>query len=123
MLKLSSVEVTDSTNLYFSSIIFFDISLIRCSMGVAVWGRAFGEGGSLHVSWGLSAVGVSWVGLQGCPVLQAACSMWQCSCHCYFGEGCAIVSACSKILLKQKGPNIQASFNMALNMRITLIYY
>lgn len=60
MLKLSSVEVTDSTNLYFSSITFFDVSLIRCSMGVAVWGDTFfWGGGSLHVAWGLSAVGVS----------------------------------------------------------------
>lgn len=45
MLKLSSVEVTDSTNLYFSSITFFDISLIRCSMGVAIWGDTFFWGG------------------------------------------------------------------------------
>lgn len=123
MLKLSSVEVTDSTNLYFSSITFFDISLIRCSTGVAVWGDTFfWGGGSLHVAWGLSAVGVSWVGLQGSPVLQAVRFMWQCGCHCYFGEVCAIVSSRPKILLKQKGPNIQALFNMALNMRITLTY-
>ena len=74
MLKLSSVEVTDSTNLYFSSIIFFDISLIRCSMGVAVWGGAFGEGGVVACLLGVICSG-SFVGwLTGLPCI-AGCML------------------------------------------------